>query len=184
MRGARPGLPRGAHPGGGVVSAREETPGPSRLVMAAQRAIEAAWAAGPAQHLATQAAEALDDRRMLIDPQRAEEIRQQAHQRGYEAAIEVMRQERLPMSVGLLEAQRDLDALDRGEEEPSRVRDERDALRQVLALVLLHDAAGEAIDCDRLRQALEEFQIDLTPETDQHFAEWAQQRAVDGGEAL
>jgi hypothetical protein len=31
---------------------------------------------------------------------------------GYEAAIEVMRQEKLPMSVGLLEAQLELDALD------------------------------------------------------------------------
>jgi hypothetical protein len=33
-------------------------------------------------------------------------------QQGYEAAIEVMRQEKLPMSVGLLEAQLELDALD------------------------------------------------------------------------
>lgn len=31
---------------------------------------------------------------------------------GYEAAIEVMRQEKLPMSVGLLEAQRELDEVD------------------------------------------------------------------------
>jgi len=54
-------------------------------------------------------------------------------------------------------------------------------LRQVVALVLIHDVAGEAIDCDRLRQALEEFQIDLTPETDRHFAEWAQQRATEAG---
>jgi hypothetical protein len=35
-----------------------------------------------------------------------------ARRRGYEAAIDVMRQERLPMSVGLLEAQLELDELD------------------------------------------------------------------------
>jgi hypothetical protein len=34
---------------------------------------------------------------------------------GYQHAIDVMRAERLPMSVGLLEAQRDLDALDAAE---------------------------------------------------------------------
>jgi hypothetical protein len=35
-----------------------------------------------------------------------------ARANGYQRAIEVMRAEHLPMSVGLLEAQRDLDALD------------------------------------------------------------------------
>jgi hypothetical protein len=35
---------------------------------------------------------------------------------GYQAAIEVMRQERLPMSAGLLEAARDLEVMEAGEE--------------------------------------------------------------------
>lgn len=67
-------------------------------------------------------------------------------------------------------------------ERQRRITAERDALRQVVALVLLHDAAGEAIDCDRLRGALEDFQIDLTPEIEQHESEWAAARlAGDGG---
>lgn len=34
-----------------------------------------------------------------------------------------------------------------------------DALQQVIELVLLHDAAGEAIDCDRLRVALRDCRL-------------------------
>ncbi|WP_433855109.1 hypothetical protein [Streptomyces kronopolitis] len=48
---------------------------------------------------------------------RVAELEQQAttaRAAGYAAAIEIMRQEKLPMSVGLLEAQRELDALDAG----------------------------------------------------------------------
>lgn len=54
--------------------------------------------------------------RRLVDAEaRVAELEQQlaaAKADGYQRAIEVMRAERLPMSVGLLEAQAELDALD------------------------------------------------------------------------
>lgn len=60
---------------------------------------------------------ALGSAQLLQSPETAAELEKQsaaAQDAGYAAAIEVMRQEKLPMSVGLLEAQRELDALDAG----------------------------------------------------------------------
>lgn len=115
---------------------------------------------GAVFHDAHRYAEVLHAAGLLFDPERAQDIadaaRDQAHDEhaaevaelreqlagerrgGYEAAIEVMRQERLPMSVELLEAARDLEALDRGEDPDAR-RDEISDLREQL------DAARERV---------------------------------------
>lgn len=88
--------------------------------------INAACRAAEAELAATRRAKAENDERFQLEAGAQRERAEKAEQRvaeleaaqadprraGYAAAIEVMRQERLPMSVGLLEAQLELDALD------------------------------------------------------------------------
>lgn len=88
---------------------------------------------------------------------RVAELEQQlttARNAGYAAAIEVMRQEKLPMSVGLLEAQRELDALDAADETEGApvpfVLTERAEAELVPSMVTTSAKAA----CGRLRKLL------------------------------
>ncbi|GAA2199794.1 hypothetical protein [Streptomyces bangladeshensis] len=64
----------------------------SPLAMKAKQVIEAKWLVGPAYDLATQAAEALDDRQMLQSPEAARELVADAVRVAEEAVAELRRE--------------------------------------------------------------------------------------------
>ena len=137
----------------------------SKLALAAKKVIDAAWLNGPSYDLSSQAAFALESAQLLQSPETAAELKRlrdrvteletaasDQQRKGFQAAIEVMRQEKLPMSVGLLEAQLELDDLDSAQPDgitqriaPTQaLRDEEDVTPQVRKLRSL--LAGQRAD--------------------------------------
>ncbi|MET8766381.1 hypothetical protein [Streptomyces sp. NPDC004658] len=124
--------------------------GISPLAMKAKQVIEAQWLHGPAYDLATQAAEALEDRQMLQSPEAARELVADAVRVAEEAVAELRREheESARLRAQLEELQRKY-TLDTAE-----LKRERDALQgRVAELTVAVETPELCADCGHMEDA-------------------------------